>query len=202
MLNDTAKIQHEYIVGPTGSGKSYIAKRVAREIRMAGFPVFVASAKAERKNPDGSEKSDIREWKTISGAEYVTHDPMRLMSLWEKNQMPPACVVLDEGAIDLGNHPDPLARKFIKLCRDDHIKVLLLSQNYKRVSKDIRDNCGALRLFNVSSDEVRSVCADYRFDEASEEKIRSATNLAQYEYLRVNKALRVCEIINKKGQKR
>ncbi|WP_269526506.1 ATP-binding protein [Coraliomargarita parva] len=200
MLKDSAKIQHSYIVGSTGSGKSFIGKRLAREIRMSGFPVFVASAKARRKNADGSEKSDVKEWRTFAGADFVTGDPMQIVKMWDANRLPPCCIVFDEGAVDLGNNPDKLVMDMFQLCRDDHIKIILLSQNYKRTCKAIRDNCADLRLFGCGSDDMKAARGDYAFNAASEQTIERVCMLNQYEYLHVNKAVQICEVIGRDGK--
>lgn len=197
MLNNTSKIQHCYIVGQTGSGKSYLAKQIAREHRMAGWPVYVASAKAGRRNADGRPKQDVIEWKKISGAILVTDDAMLIAQQWDAGKLPPSVVVFDEGSVDLGNNPEKVISDMFKLSRDDKIKIILLSQNYKRVAKQIRDNCGELRLFGCSSDDLSAVRADYSFGLDSERIINQANQLDQYEHLYINPAQRLCTILTK-----
>ncbi|MFW6217501.1 MAG: hypothetical protein ACOC4K_00760 [Verrucomicrobiota bacterium] len=204
MLKDRSRIQHCYNVGPTGSGKSYIAKQQARAIRMSGYPVRVVSAKADpvlRRLYGGKLPPDIREWKTKAGADFVTHDPFYFPNLFFAGQLRPCCVVYDEGAADIGNNPDPLIKKFFRVCRDSGIKLIVNSQNYTGVSPQIRDQCKELHLFNCSRADLGAVINDYRFDDASEATIRRATDLAQYAHLHIDTQSRVAEIVDRNGNR-
>lgn len=203
MLKNRAAIQHIYSVGPTGSGKSHVIKRHARAIRMAGYPVRVVSAKANpelRKLSGGRMHPDVAEWRTLCGADFVTHDPLYLPRLFLDGQLGPCLIVYDEGAADIGNNPPEEIKTMLRVCRDFGVQVAVNSQNYTGVSPQIRNQCKMLHLFNVARQDLQTVVNDYRFDDASETTIRGATNLGLYEHLFVDTRQRFCRIMDRNGK--
>lgn len=202
MLKDRSAIQHHYNVGPTGSGKSHLAKKTARAVRMAGYPVRVITAKAnpELRKAYGRTHPDVQEWRDIAGADFITHDPLYLPNLFKQGRLKPCVVVFDEGAADIGGNPDEAIKLMFRVCRDFGIMLIVCSQNYTGVSPQIRNQCKKLHLFNCSKSDVGAVVNDYRFDDQSESTIRSATNLGVYEHLHIDTRHRIAEIVDKDGK--
>lgn len=202
MLKDRAKIQHVLSVGPTGSGKSHIMKLFAKKVRMSGYPVGVVSAKADPEliRAYGGMHPDVKEWRSVCGADVITHDPLYFVKLFGAGQLGPRMVIFDEGAADIGNNPDDSIKRMFRVCRDFGILLAVNSQNYTGISPQIRNQCKELHLFNCSKADVSAVVNDYRFDDASEATIRRATNLGLYEHLHIDTRNRVAEIVDRNGR--
>lgn len=202
MLKDRAAIQHVYGVGPTGSGKSYIGKKRAREIRMAGYPVYVCSKKArpEVRKMLGGEHPDVKEWRTKCGASFITHDPLYFPNLFWAGQLGPCLLVYDEGSADIGMNPPKEIDDMIKVCRDLGVMFWINSQNYTAVSPQVRNQCKELYLFNCAQADIRYVINDYRFDLGSEQTIKKVTDLRLYEHLHIDSRNRVAEIVGADGR--
>lgn len=202
MLKDRSAIQHVFGVGPTGSGKSFVGKKRARAIRMAGYPVYVCSQKAkpEISKMIGGLHPDVKEWKTECGATHITHDPLYFPKLFWAGQLGPSLLVYDEGAVEIGMNPPPEIADMIRVCRDMGIMFWINSQNYTAVSPQVRNQCKELVLFNCAQADVRYVINDYRFDAHSEEVIKRGTNLGLYEHLHIDTRGRVAEIVGPDGR--
>lgn len=199
MLTDKSQIQHDYIVGQTGSGKSYIAKQIAKEFRWDGWPIFVSSAKAARTQKNGDPLDDIKEWFRDVGAERVESDPYVLVDIWKRHEMPPSVVVFDEGTIDLGNHPDPRMKEFFALAREERIKIILLGLTYSSVNKTIRQQCGRLFLFNVPRQDLREIIGDWPLGTENEAIMQRAVDLPVYGHLHADRKKKFAAIIGPDG---
>ena len=202
MLNDRAAIQHIYGVGPTGSGKTHVLRKICRAARMDGYPVYVCTAKA---NPElrkmlGHEHPDVTAWKKECGA-VVTHLADYFPRLFWAGKLGPCVIVWDEAANDIGKNAEKDILGMFRVARDMGIMLCANSQNYTGVDPAIRGQCKKLHLFNCARPETRYVVNDYRFDAESETTINRATNLGLYEHLHVDTRNRLAEIVDKNGRK-
>lgn len=203
MLKNRAAIQHIYTVGPTGSGKSHIVRKIARAVRLAGYPVYVCTAKAHPKLREmlgGREHPDVTAWKRECGASVVTHEREYFSNLFWSGKIGPSVVVFDEAANDIGTNPGESIMGMFRVCRDLGIMLCANAQNYTAVSPQVRNQCKRLHLFNCAKADVGYVINDYRFDDASEQTIRRSTNLGLYEHLHIDTRNRNAEIVGKDGK--
>lgn len=202
-LKNRANIEHIYSVGPSGCGKSHNLMKTALRVRLAGYPVFVCTQKADpilkKRHAPGWVHPDVKAWKA-AGVSYVTYKPLYFPELWAAGQIGPCMLVWDEAGEEIGLQPPPLIRKMFRICRDSGMLLCANSQNYKSVAKSVRDNCKSLHLFNVARDDLQSVVNDYRFDLASENTIKRAIDLQRYSHLHVSHRDRIAQIVDRNGR--
>lgn len=202
MLKDRAAIQHPYTVGPTGSGKTHVIMNKARAVRMAGYPVYVCTAKArpELAKMLGGLHPDVKKWKAHAGASVVTHEKDYFPRLYWAGQLGPCMIVFDEAGIDIGENAKPEIVDMFRLCRDQGIMIAVNAQTYTAVDRQVRTQCKECFLFNVGNDDMRYVLKEYRFNQDSEQTIKRATDLGLYEHLHVDTRNRVAEIVDRNGK--
>lgn len=149
---------HCLYLGMTGSGKTTLAKEMARKFRAQGFGVLVL-------DPMGDD------W----AADFQTDDPNHFLAVVAKSTR--CAVFVDESGETIGHYEKDMfwlatrARHYGHSCH-------FITQRAAQLSPTVRDQCGRMFLFRVSTRD-----ADILANEWAEPTIKCAAQLERYAML-------------------
>jgi hypothetical protein len=127
---------HGLILGMTESGKTTLAKQMAREIRARTIPVIVL-------DPMGDPG-----WE----CDFRTSDPKRFLDVfWQSRR----CVAfIDEAGESVGRFDDLMVRTATKGRHWGH-SCFYISQRGAQLSRTVRDQCSHLYLFTTALNDCK-----------------------------------------------
>lgn len=152
---------HTYIVGITNSGKSHLAKHLAREYKAAGFSIIVL-------DPQGS-----REWAEI--ADTYTEDRDEFLDVFWRSRN---CKVFVDECQDVMDDHDKEMAKIVKRGRHNGHQVFLISQRPKSIPRNARTQCSQIISFKQARDEARTMASEIGNDD-----FVIAGELGRYEFV-------------------
>lgn len=152
---------HTYIVGITNSGKSHLAKHLAREFKSAGYGVIVLDP----------QKS--REWAEI--ADFCTDDKAEFLDVFWRSR---DCRVFVDECQDVLDNNDKEMLQIVKRGRHNGHQVYLISQRPSSIACNARSQCSQVISFKQNRDEAYILAREVGNDD-----FRDVSRLGKYEFM-------------------
>lgn len=179
---------HAMICGMTESGKTTLAKILAKRIRAKGYNVVVLDPLQDP------------EWE----ADYQTDDPDKFMEV-ARNSIR-CLLVVDEAGESVGQY-DKTRHWLATRARHWGHTSFFLAQRAQMIARTVRDQCGIAYLFRMSLDDAKLMANEF-----AEEELKNINRLKQFEFFyvtrfggfgkyRVDPAQKICQPVNVKGVK-
>lgn len=153
---------HTYIVGITNSGKSHLAKHLAREYKAAGFGVIVL------------DPQQSRDWQEI-GDFFTTERDEFLDVFWRSKN----CKVFIDECQDVLENNDREFMQIIKRGRHNGHQVFLISQRPSSIARNARTQCAQVISFKQNRDESMILAREFGNDD-----LRDVCTLGEYEFIK------------------
>ena len=148
---------HALFVGMTESGKTSLAKIMAKEIKEQGYNVIVLDPLMD-------------EWP----CDYITREADEFLEVAKTNTQ--CLCVIDEAGESVG-HFDKQRHWLATRGRHFGHTCFFLAQRAQMISPNVRDQCGVAYIFRVSNDDSKILANEYGYDE-----LKKLNNLAQFEF--------------------
>lgn len=152
---------HTYIVGITNSGKSHLAKHMARGYKRNHFGIIVY---------DPQRSSD---WEEI--ADFFTDDRAEFLDAFWKSQN---CKVFVDECQDTMTNTDREMAAIVKRGRHNGHQCFLISQRPKSIPVNVRSQCSQIITFRQAREEAKIMA-----NEIGNDEFRAASELGRYEFL-------------------
>lgn len=155
---------HALIIGQTGSGKSYLAKELARRALVRGTSVIWY-------DPFGTRTSLGRS--TLNPASWVVRVHSARDLLHYAKAMKRCAVFVDESPVICNNLGENKPNEWLAtMSRHNGHKVFFMAQKFTSITPIYRDNCTQLFLFSVSP-----ACAKLAAGKFGKESLHKAAGL-------------------------
>lgn len=152
---------HSYIVGTTGSGKSHLAKSMARGYREAGYSVLALDPVRDP------------EWAAV--ADHVTADKDEFLRVfWESAN----CKVFVDETLRVTDNHDKEFHATATMGRHNGHQLYYLAQRPSHIPVNIRSQCQTVFTFRQNRKESILMSDDFGNDD-----LRQAVELGKYEFL-------------------
>lgn len=149
---------HVLILGMTQSGKTSLAKQLARHYRESGLKVGVLDPLHDP------------EWQ----ADFQTHDPEQFLEMfWNSRQ---CAWFIDEAGESVGKYDNAMISTATRGRHWGH-RCHYISQRGTQIARTVRDQCSSLFLFATALDDCKIHAAEWNKSE-----LRGAMNLPQGHY--------------------
>jgi energy-coupling factor transporter ATP-binding protein EcfA2 len=156
---------HTLILGRTGSGKSVLAKTLAKEMRAKKNRILVL-------DPYVSDDWDC---------DYITNDPMKFLNVAKKNKF--CKLFIDESYRTVGRfNAMDLQREMAYVTiesRHDHHQAFIIAQSPVQVDTTTRDGCERYYLFRMGPRFLKEIS-----EKTGEPSVMVASQLGQFEFLK------------------
>jgi hypothetical protein len=151
------------ICGMTESGKTSLAKILAREIKERGYRVIVLDPLQDPEWP----------------ADYQTDDPDKFVQVAKQNIK--CLLIVDEAGDSVGQYDKT---RFWLATRARHWghTTFFLAQRAQMIARTVRDQCGVAYLFKMSLDDAKLMSNEF-----AREELKNINNLGQFEFYYVTR---------------
>lgn len=153
---------HCYIVGITNSGKSHLAKHMARQYKAKGYGIIVLDPQLSR------------EWQEIGDFVSPNRDEF-LETFWKSKN----CKVFVDECQDVMDNHDKEMHAIVKRGRHNGHQVFLISQRPSSIARNARTQCAQVISFKQNRDEALILAREFGNDD-----LRNVCRLGEYEFLK------------------
>lgn len=158
---------HGAIIGLTSSGKTFLARSLARGFMQAKFPSKGFRVMALRKRRETWEPSEC-DYQTSDPEEFIKAYQAQARINWENGTHTVAFLELSDA--DAAKY-DKRFRKLFTEGRHDGFRFFYLAQRGAMVHPDVRENCVSLYLFTCGGDAAKTWAEEF----CDKELLKAAT---------------------------